>query len=160
MCVQVVAPSIYIEANDVISCALVQALVTVCLVSVSSSVVSAFYPSRHMGCKYGISWQSVVVVMANQWLSRANKRCHHIDLFQKRPLDRIKTPGFALSLRRRPIYKAGQFSFQGFTALFKRRSSGLWQDVGWDCFDTPEERAASISRLTELRSEHAESLRM
>jgi hypothetical protein len=66
-CVQVVAPSIYIAAGDVISCALMQALVTVCLVSVWSSVVSALYPSRHMGCKYGISWQSVVVVvMANQ----------------------------------------------------------------------------------------------
>lgn len=132
-CVQIVAPSIYIAASDVISCALMEALVTVCVVSIWSSVVSALYPSLHMGYKYGISWQSVVVVMANQWLSRANKWCHHKNLFQKRPLDRIKTPRTALFLRCRRIYKVGQFNFQGFTALFKWRSSGLWRDVRWDC---------------------------
>jgi hypothetical protein len=110
---QVVAPCIHIAANEVISCALMQALVTVCLVSVWSSAVSALYPSWRMGFKYGISWQSVVVVvMANQINGVTT-----LTSLQKRSLDRIKTPRIAFSLRY--IYKVGHCSFQGFTALFK-----------------------------------------
>ena len=141
------------SASDVISCALMQTLVTVCLVSVWSTAVSALHPSWHMRCKYGISWQSVVVVMANQI-----NDISALTSLRKRPLDRIKTPRIAFSLRY--LYKVGQCSFQGFTALFKWRSSGLRQDVGWDYSDMPQERAASIERVTELRPEHAESLRM
>jgi hypothetical protein len=44
--------------------------------------------------------------------------------------------------------------------LFKWRSSGLLQDVGLVCSDMPEERAASVNRVTEFSSEDAESLRL
>ena len=92
---QVFAPCIHTASSDVISCALCTHAGTCNSVSVSvrSSAVCAWCPS----CKYGINWQSVVVVvvvMAHQWLYRAFGVTTKTSR-RKWPLDRIKTPRIA-----------------------------------------------------------------